>query len=109
MLDTRLGRPAIVNDLRRSFHIRSMSPRKTLARRESEKVLCPRSGPPNLTLAHFMAVRDQLRDESFWEDCGRWHTIADTLPGYRLSKFQPLMPAWLERAIVANYLLDVSG
>ncbi|MBI2481324.1 MAG: DEAD/DEAH box helicase [Planctomycetia bacterium] len=64
---------------------------------------------PNLTLAHFMAVRDQLRHDKFWEDSVRWRTIADTLPGYRLSKFQPLMPPWIEREIVANYLLDVSG
>ena len=64
---------------------------------------------PNLTLAHFMAVRNQLRNAEFWEDDDRWRTIADTLPGYRLSKFQPLMPPWVEREIVSNYLLDVSG
>ena len=35
--------------------------------------------------------------------------IADTLPAYRLSKFQPLMPAWVERESLASYLLDVGG
>ena len=64
---------------------------------------------PKLTLGHFMAIRDQLRNAEFWEDEDRWRTIADTLPGYRLSKFQPLMPPWVEREIVSNYLLDVSG
>ncbi len=63
----------------------------------------------NLTLAHFMAVRDQLRNDACWEDEQLWRTIADALPSYRLSKFQPLMPPWVEREVVANYLLDVSG
>lgn len=64
---------------------------------------------PNLTLAHFMAVREQLRSAEFWGDTERWRTIADALPTYRLSKFQPLMPPWVEREVVANYLLDVHG
>ncbi len=63
----------------------------------------------NLTLSHFLAVRDQLRSNAFWQNDECWSTIADTLPGYRLSKFQPLMPPWIEREIVAQYLLDVNG
>ena len=26
-----------------------------------------------------------------------------------MSKFQPLMPSWVEREVVAGYLLDVEG
>jgi len=38
-----------------------------------------------------------------------WQNIAGSLPNYRLSKFQPLMPPWIEREMVADYLLDVGG
>ena len=39
--------------------------------------------------------------------CGT--AVAESLPGYRLSKFQPLMPPWVEREVVARYLLDIAG
>ena len=35
--------------------------------------------------------------------------IAAGLPGYRLSKFQPLMPPWVEREVISRYLLDGPG
>ena len=38
-----------------------------------------------------------------------WAEVAESLPNYRLSKFQPLMPPWVEREVVASYLLDVAG
>src|SRR5690606_28866206 len=38
-----------------------------------------------------------------------WREVAAFLPNYRLSKFQPLMPPWVEREVVAGYLLDVAG
>ena len=38
-----------------------------------------------------------------------WSGIFDSLPGYRLSKFQPLMPPWVETEVIARYLLDVPG
>ncbi len=31
-----------------------------------------------------------------------------SLPNYRLNKFQPLMPDWVQREVVAGYLLDVA-
>ncbi len=40
---------------------------------------------------------------------GALGAVAESLPGYRLSKFQPLMPPWVEREVVASYLLDVGG
>jgi ATP-dependent Lhr-like helicase len=62
------------------------------------------------------ADRDRFRDAfgrlgepEFWEDERLWAKVAQSLPGYRLSKFQPLMPPWVEREVVASYLLDVGG
>jgi len=51
----------------------------------------------------------QLADPEFWADDTMWQAIAASLPNYRLSKFQPLMPPWVEREVVADYLLDVGG
>ncbi len=63
----------------------------------------------NLTLAGFQAVRQQLCDPAFWDNETLWQQVAASLPNYRLSKFQPLMPPWVEQEVVANYLLDVPG
>jgi ATP-dependent Lhr-like helicase len=62
-----------------------------------------------LTLAGFHAVRKQLCDPIFWNNEVLWQQVAGSLPNYRLSKFQPLMPPWIEQEVVANYLLDVVG
>jgi ATP-dependent Lhr-like helicase len=51
----------------------------------------------------------RLRDIEFWENDQLWARVAASLPTYRLSKFQPLMPPWVEREVVATYLLDVAG
>jgi len=50
-----------------------------------------------------------LSEPAFWDDERLWAEVAEALPSYRLSKFQPLMPQWVEREIVASYLLDVDG
>lgn len=63
----------------------------------------------DLTLASFQAVLEQLRDPAFWNNESVWDQVAASLPNYRLSKFQPLMPPSVEREVVANYLLDVAG
>jgi ATP-dependent Lhr-like helicase len=52
---------------------------------------------------------DQLRDLEFWENDKLWAEVAKSLPNYRLSKFQAFMPPWVEREVVASYLLDVGG
>ena len=52
---------------------------------------------------------ERLSDFELWEDDNLWLKIAEGLPSYRLSKFQPLMPPWVEREVVAGYLLDVGG
>jgi ATP-dependent Lhr-like helicase len=55
------------------------------------------------------AAIDRLRDVEFWEDEKLWVEVAQSLPNYRLSKFQAFMPPWVEREVVASYLLDVGG
>lgn len=57
----------------------------------------------------FMAAQKRLMDPGFWENQPFWEQVAQTLPGYRLSKFQPLMPPWVEREVLSCYLLDVAG
>ena len=52
---------------------------------------------------------DHLRDVEFWENDKLWAEVATSLPNYRLSKFQAFMPPWVEREVVAAYLLDVEG
>ncbi|MBI1948540.1 MAG: DEAD/DEAH box helicase [Deltaproteobacteria bacterium] len=54
------------------------------------------------------AVR-RLADLDFWEDEDMWRAVATSLPNYRLSKFQPLVPPWVEREMLAEYLIDVAG
>jgi ATP-dependent Lhr-like helicase len=57
----------------------------------------------------FDAAMAQLRQENLWQDEELWAGIAAGLPGYRLSKFQPLMPPWVEREVISRYLLDAHG
>ena len=51
----------------------------------------------------------KLREPAFWEDARLWAQVAGALPDYRLSKFQPLMPEWVEREVLGRFLLDVRG
>ncbi len=55
------------------------------------------------------AAIDRLREPEFWENEDLWVEVAESLPSYRLSKFQPLMPPWVQREMVASFLLDVAG
>lgn len=57
----------------------------------------------------FRAALDKLVEPEFWEDDRLWAEVAGSLPNYRLSKFQPLMAPWIEREVIASYLLDVGG
>lgn len=57
----------------------------------------------------FKEVLAKLKKQEFWENDQLWSEVAESLPSYRLSKFQPLMPSWVEREVVASYLLDVGG
>lgn len=51
----------------------------------------------------------RITDPEFWEDEKLWREIAADLPNYRLSKFQPFMPPWVTREMVAGFLLDLGG
>lgn len=57
----------------------------------------------------FSQVLADLGREAFWQDKTLWEGIAASLPSYRLSKFQSLMPPWVEREVLASYLLDIDG
>jgi ATP-dependent Lhr-like helicase len=58
---------------------------------------------------YFGEALGQLGSAGFWEDTELWQDISRNLPGYRLSKFQPLMPSWVERETLERYLLDLDG
>ena len=51
----------------------------------------------------------QLSVPEFWDDSALWGEVAAGLPNYRLSKFQSLMPPWVEREMLASALLDIEG
>jgi ATP-dependent Lhr-like helicase len=63
----------------------------------------------DLDIRRFREALSRLHEIEFWENDKLWAGIAESLPNYRLSKFQPLMPPWVEREVVASYLLDVGG
>lgn len=55
------------------------------------------------------AAIERLSEVETWQDPKLWEEVAEALPNYRLSKFQTLMPPWVEREMLADYLLDVEG
>ncbi len=62
-----------------------------------------------LNMERFLAARERLASPDFWDNAEFWQGVAAALPNYRLSKFQPLMPSWVEQEVLAAYLLDVPG
>lgn len=62
-----------------------------------------------ITEAHFRDVQWTLSSPDFWQDESLWQQVQTNLPGYRLSKFQPLMPQWVEQEVLFDYLLDRRG
>ncbi|MFY8201474.1 MAG: helicase-related protein, partial [Pirellula staleyi] len=64
---------------------------------------------PNLTFAWIDRAIARLREEPFWNDESTWANVRAALPNYRLSKFQPLMPEWVERETLSHHLLDAEG
>lgn len=57
----------------------------------------------------FDATIARIREEQYWSTDSVWSAVAESLPNYRLTKFQPLMPEWIEREVLASYLLDLAG
>ncbi|MCG5052505.1 MAG: hypothetical protein KA712_06060 [Myxococcales bacterium] len=63
----------------------------------------------SVSRTRFEAALTKLREVEFWENEKLWKEVAESLPSYRLTKFQALMPPWVQREVVASYLLDVGG
>lgn len=60
-----------------------------------------------ITAERFQDAIERLSTPEVWDDTKLWKDVAECLPNYRLSKFQDLMPDWVEQEVVANYLLSV--
>lgn len=63
----------------------------------------------NVHRKRFDETVSRIAESGFWEDSRVWEQITQSLPSYRLSKFQSLMPPWVEREVLADYLLDIEG
>ena len=63
----------------------------------------------DLTQRAFFDAVEKIKSPSLWDDDRIWAAVADSLPNYRLSKFQALMPEWVQREVVSTYLLDIDG
>jgi ATP-dependent Lhr-like helicase len=49
----------------------------------------------------------KVRAPGFWDDDKLCAEVLESLPAYRLSKFQPLMPEWVAREVIGRWLLAV--
>ena len=58
-----------------------------------------------ITPERFQDAIEHLATPEIWDDAKLWKDVAASLPNYRLSKFQDLMPEWVEQEVVASYLL----
>lgn len=63
----------------------------------------------HLRRADLLEVIGRLKEPEVWEDQNLWKSVAADLPGYRLSKFQVLLPPWVEREMLAAFLMDIGG
>jgi ATP-dependent helicase Lhr and Lhr-like helicase len=64
---------------------------------------------PDLNVHAFRAILDRLHQRELWDDTELWTGVARSLPSYRLSKFQSVMPPWVEQEVITRYLLDTEG
>lgn len=60
-----------------------------------------------VTIGEVTALLPRLADAAWWRDTRG--ELFERLPGYRVSKFQHLLPVEAQREIVADMLLDVEG
>lgn len=63
----------------------------------------------DLGIPEVRPVVRRLSEVDVWEDEALWSEIATDLPGFRLSKFQDVLPPWVVQEMVADFLLDVEG
>ena len=73
-----------------------------------DKILVRAKGE-GITPERFQDVIERLATLEVWDDAKLWKDVAESLPNYRLSKFQDLMPVWVEQEMVAVYLHDIAG
>ncbi len=60
------------------------------------------------SLGHnFTKLLDELHSSSFWDDERLWVSMKESLPEYRLSKFQDVLPEPAQREMLAEFMLDV--
>jgi len=59
--------------------------------------------------SRLMAAIAAISETEFWENDAMWREISEGLPSYRLSKFQPVLPKWIEQEMLADFLLDIEG
>ena len=64
---------------------------------------------PDVAGRTFSEALGALGSPGFWGDEKLWKEISGILPTYRLSKFQSLMPPWVERETLSRFLLDIPG
>jgi ATP-dependent Lhr-like helicase len=62
-----------------------------------------------ITPERFHDAVQRLASTEIWDDAKLWKEVAESLPNYRLSKFQDLMPDWVEREVVARYLISANA
>ena len=62
-----------------------------------------------VSLRSVSAAIAQISEPAFWADDALGNEVREGLSSYRLSKFQPLMPPWVEREVLGRALLDVAG
>ena len=63
----------------------------------------------NLSQRTCFDALEKIKDEALWENDRLWEEVAESLPNYRLSRFQSLMPEWVQREVVSTYLLNIEG
>jgi len=63
----------------------------------------------SISEAMFSQAVDRISAAGYWDDVDRLTRIASILPDYRLSKFQPYLPAARQTALVASTILDIPG
>ena len=62
--------------------------------------------------ASFSDVKEAIalmKEPHFWSEDGLWKEIVASIPQYRLSKFQAVLPDWIVQEMLADYLLDLPG
>jgi ATP-dependent Lhr-like helicase len=55
------------------------------------------------------ALLQRLREPGLWDDANLWLRISASLPNYRLSKFQDVLPPEAQAEMIGEFLLDIQG